>query len=235
MKNKIRVYVETLFDGALKTEEVVEMREEILQNVIDRYDDLVADGKSEDEAYSIAVSGIGDVNELIRSVNDKENKESFNPYGQNVNKTVENQTVESAKGKTAFLITAVVLYILSFLPLIIADEVIGSGKAEGIAVCIMFAIWAIATGFIIAYATSKPKTQANSNYVESKPKQEKYSNPIATSINASLWVIATVIYLVVSFSTGGWMVTWLIFCITDSVTEVVKGIFMLCEEEGKYE
>lgn len=232
MKNKIRVYVETLFDGALKTEEVVEMREEILQNVIDKYDDLVADGKSENEAYSIAVSGIGDVNELLRSMNGKEQEESYNPYDKEENAPVYTEQKQEAKGKTVYLIIAVVMYILSIVPLIVADELIGTDKAEGIAVCLLFVICAIATGFIIAYATSKPKT---SSADASKIKPEKYENPVAKSINGAIWAVGTVIYFIVSFSTGAWFITWLIFCITDSVTEVVEGIFMLNEQEGKYE
>ena len=235
MKNKIRVYVETLFDGALKTEEVVEMREEILQNVIDKYDDLVADGKSEDEAYSIAVSGIGDVGALLRSMNGNEQEESYNPYGKEENAPVYTEQKQEAKGKTAYLIIAVVLYILSIVPLIAADELVGTDKAEGIGACLLFVICAIATGFIIAYAASKPKTSSADIANESKLKSEKYENPVVKSINGAIWTVGTVIYFIVSFSTGAWFITWLIFCITDSVTEVVKAIFMLKEQEGKYE
>ncbi len=228
MKSKIRVYVESLFDGALKTEQVVELREEILQNVIDKYDDLVADGRSEDEAYRIAVSGIGDINDLLRSMGSKSGEEGFNPYNDvnRANNVNGNSNVETGKGKTAFLCTAVVLYILSIVPLIAADELIGTDRAEGIAVCLMFVICAIATAFIIAYAASKPKRAATE---KTKPVKEE-ANPVVKSINSAIWAVGVVVYFIVSFWTGAWFITWLIFCITDSVTEVVKAYFQMKEQ-----
>ena len=39
MHSKLRMYVESLFDKVQRTKEVVELREEILQNVIDKYED----------------------------------------------------------------------------------------------------------------------------------------------------------------------------------------------------
>lgn len=226
MKSKIRVYVESLFDGALKTEQVVELREEILQNVVDKYDDLVADGRSEDEAYRIAVSGIGDINDLLRSMGSKsEEKEAFNPY-ENAN-NVRNSAVNNENVKTGLLCTGVVLLILSMVPLIAADELIGTDRAEGIAVCLMFIICAIGIAFIIAYAASRPKN-ANQNKTENIDKTEP--NPVVKSINSAIWSVGTVIYFIVSFATGAWVITWLIFLITDAVTEVVKAYFDMKEE-----
>ena len=64
MREKISVYVEGLFSDAALTIRNAEVQQEILQHALDRYDDLIAAGKSEQEAYDEAVSGIGDVSEL---------------------------------------------------------------------------------------------------------------------------------------------------------------------------
>ena len=64
MREKIRVYVETLFSDAALTIRNAEVQQEIWQHTLDRYDDLIASGKSEQEAYDEAVGGIGDVSEL---------------------------------------------------------------------------------------------------------------------------------------------------------------------------
>ena len=64
MREKIRVYVETLFSDAAPTIRNADVQQEILQHTLDRYDDLIASGKSEQEAYDEAVGGIGDVSEL---------------------------------------------------------------------------------------------------------------------------------------------------------------------------
>ena len=64
MREKIRVYVETLFSDAAPTIRNADVQQEILQHTLDRYNDLIASGKSEQEAYDEAVGGIGDVSEL---------------------------------------------------------------------------------------------------------------------------------------------------------------------------
>lgn len=68
MHDKLREYVEMLFKGAPAAKQITEIKEEIIQNTIDRYDDLVRAGKTPESAFHIAVSGIGDVSELIGSV-----------------------------------------------------------------------------------------------------------------------------------------------------------------------
>ena len=64
MREKISIYVEGLFSDAALTIRNAEVQQEILQHTLDRYDDLIAAGKSEQEAYDEAVGGIGDVSEL---------------------------------------------------------------------------------------------------------------------------------------------------------------------------
>ena len=64
MREKISVYVDELFFDAALTIRNAEVQQEILQHALDRYDDLIAAGKSEQEAYDEAVGGIGDVSEL---------------------------------------------------------------------------------------------------------------------------------------------------------------------------
>ena len=64
MREQIQAYVNGLFADAALTIRNAEVRQEILQHTLDRYDDLVASGKPEQEAYDEAIAGIGDVSEL---------------------------------------------------------------------------------------------------------------------------------------------------------------------------
>ena len=61
MREQLIQYVNLLFAGAQDADEI---RAEILQNTLDRYDDLVAQGKSPEAAYRLAISGIGDISEM---------------------------------------------------------------------------------------------------------------------------------------------------------------------------
>ena len=72
MKNKLKEFMDTVFADAEarapRNRRLQELKEEMLRNLYDRYDDLVADGKSPAAAYSIAVAGVGDVTDLLDSV-----------------------------------------------------------------------------------------------------------------------------------------------------------------------
>ena len=62
MREQLIQYVTLLFAGA---QDCADTKQEILQNTLDRYDDLVAQGKSPEAAYRLAIGGIGDINEIL--------------------------------------------------------------------------------------------------------------------------------------------------------------------------
>ena len=63
MKDQLIRYVDLLFAGAPDASDI---KQEILQNTLDRYDDLIGQGKSPQAAYSLSIAGIGDVSELLQ-------------------------------------------------------------------------------------------------------------------------------------------------------------------------
>ena len=85
MKVKLREYIDTIFADAERrapyNQRVRELKEEMLQNLNDRYDDLVSKGKSPAAAYNIAIAGVGDVSELLDSVVGGENSANENGNG----------------------------------------------------------------------------------------------------------------------------------------------------------
>ncbi|MCD7823083.1 MAG: permease prefix domain 1-containing protein [Oscillospiraceae bacterium] len=66
MRDKIEAYIEELFSKASNTPQTRDLKEEILGNTLDKYEERLLSGKDEASAYRIAISGIGDVDELIR-------------------------------------------------------------------------------------------------------------------------------------------------------------------------
>jgi len=65
MNERINAHIEGLFQEAPKTKKIIELKEEIISNCNCKYDDLIADGSSPDEAFKSVIAGIGDVSELI--------------------------------------------------------------------------------------------------------------------------------------------------------------------------
>lgn len=68
MENRIRKHIEGIFAGAPETAKARDLREEMIINVIERYHDHLASGMSEEDAYRAAITGIGDVSNLIDSL-----------------------------------------------------------------------------------------------------------------------------------------------------------------------
>lgn len=65
MREKLKAYIQNQFRNAPKTAKNQELEEEILQNSLDRFDDLIAQGLSDEAAYTQAVTSIGDLSHLM--------------------------------------------------------------------------------------------------------------------------------------------------------------------------
>lgn len=71
-------------------------------------------------------------------------------------------------------------------------------------------------------------------YKQEKPKEEeKRKNPIIKMINNILDIIFFIIYMIVSFATMAWHITWIIFIICELMKEIVKLIFELKGEKNE--
>ena len=66
MNEKLRNHVKILFAVAPKTDKTEEIKEELLTSLNDKYNDLLANGYDQAAAFHIALSGIGDINELLK-------------------------------------------------------------------------------------------------------------------------------------------------------------------------
>ena len=126
MRNKLICYVNSIFEGIPDTPEVQELREEILQNTLDRYDEECARGVSETVAYNVAVMSIGDTDELLAAYR-KPKK-------------------EKKSSRRVCVAIAIALYILCVVPPAVADEM---GWPEALGVSLMFLMIAAATALII--------------------------------------------------------------------------------------
>lgn len=68
MKNNIKGYIDTIFKNVTVTRYSEELKDELTANLLARYEDNIASGMSENEAFNEAIISIGDVNELIASI-----------------------------------------------------------------------------------------------------------------------------------------------------------------------
>ena len=118
---------------------------------------------------------------------------------------------------------AVMLYILSIVCIIIFAA---QFSLPIVGLSLFFTLVALATGLLIyngiyysKETTDKPKT-----------KEDK----IVKQINGIIDALGLIIYLVVSFLTGAWYITWFIFLLIGILNQIVKLLFTIfSKEEGE--
>ena len=52
-------------------------------------------------------------------------------------------------------------------------------------------------------------------------------SPVYGAVSGALWALTLCAYLLVSFLTGAWYITWMIFLIAAAVDNIIKAIFDL--------
>ena len=142
----------------------------------------------------------------------KENKNSKNNESVNVIEEEKLKTSKKAKG----IATSVVLYFLAVVWIMITIPVMNMNPI--VASAIFLLICGFATGLIIYVCLRYKKIKA-SKETEADKLRNQISNVVA--------IIFTIIYLIISFQTMAWHLTWIIWIIFGLFEEILKLIFML--------
>lgn len=211
MREKLKTYIDFLFAGAPKTAATEETKAEILQNTLDKYDDFIAQGKSPEAAYSLAVSGIGDPREFL-------GEGSGTPTARPAPASGRPQLPEKYRWLSGVLLgVAVMLYILCVVPVITTGSPVG-----------MFVMIAVATCLLIL-RSYLPGKSGGSGEAEDDHEAQKRDTGLCASINGLIRALALVCYLILSFTTMAWHITWVIFPISAAVQGIVRACFELME------
>ena len=207
--------MDSLFEDAPKTKRVVELKEEILQNLIDKYNDLLMEGKSEEAAYNIAVASVGDVSGLLQDL-----KAVESPV---MRQASEEELDRGRKRNALFISIAVALYILCVIPVMLLEDVGG--------IILMFVMAAVATALLIYNSMTKVKYNKTDDTVVEEFREWKADNKAHrqayNAVSSAVWTLTVALYFIISFTTMAWHITWIIFLIAAAVTSIIKAIFDL--------
>lgn len=211
MREQLIQYVNLLFAGA---QDCADTKQEILQNILDRYDDLIAQGKTPEAAYRLAISGIGDINEILGG------KPEYAAVMQSP--TPEETDTGDSSFKKIIRAVAIGLYILCPIPLIILSEM----GMDTIGLCGTISLVAIATILILLgrKKTAVIERKEEDDSVQRSPRQE-----LRKGVNSLIWAIGLAVYFIISFATMAWYVTWVIFPIIAAIQGLVRAILDLVE------
>lgn len=196
MREQLIQYVDLLFAGA---PDAADIKQEILQNTLDRYDDLIAEGKSPQAAYQLAISGIGDINEILSS----------RPSAAMSAPQVPAAAIKDDSRKWVRAV-AIAFFILCPVPILILESSIG--------VCLCLALIAAGVALLTAYGKESASSSGTT---------ENRRSALNRGINGGIWGGGLCVYFLVSLTTGDWHITWLIFPMLGSISGIVDAIFDL--------
>lgn len=219
MREQLIQYVNLLFAG---NDGVEDIKQEILQNTLDRYDDLISRGRTPEEAYRQAITGIGDVNEIINGKADFAEENRPPVYA-----PVPEFDSTAAAVSRLMRALAIFLYIVSPVPLFLFSRL---GWDE-VGLCCLLIIVGIATALLLLFKSPKAQEQ-HQEYIEytDRPRNSGSQRELKKSVGKLISTVGLVLYFIISFSTGAWFITWLIFPIIGAVKGVVNSCIDLRED-----
>lgn len=159
----------------------------------------------------------------------KQENEIEPKYDINKEETIKSENImtkdEMRRKAAGEISTSIFIYIAAIAVFIVI--VSNTNIDAGIAVGALLIACAYATARIIKGCMSMPKPE--------EIKEEKVEkNEILKSINCIIWCLITVIYMILSFVTMAWHITWVIFIIGAVIAEIAKLSFLL-KEDKKHE
>lgn len=221
MNEKISKYIEGLFAKAPKTRKAMELREEMTQNTIEKYQDLISEGYQEEDAFQNVISSIGDVTELFEDLEEKNNL----------------FLSEKDRKKKALICSAAVgLYIFAvavFLCGMAFGEIYFPVYPESeVLVLALTVVLCIPPTCMLVYAAQmypdyhRKENTLVENYKEAVHARNKEKS-IKASISSIIWLAVLIFYFVISFMTSKWEITWITFLVGGCGQAILVLVFSL--------
>jgi hypothetical protein len=210
---KIKSHLDSLFLDAPKTRKVIDMQSELLAGCLDKYADLTAGGMDGEEAYEKVIEGIGDVEELLGYI---EKPRPFDP--EDAAERRRKRAFFTSAGALGYFIAVAVFFLLAT-----------NGNAV-IALSVMVIFSGIATmlliyGFMSGVGQYQKADDTLVEEMKVKMTSGKKENTMASLASSALWSLIVAIYLLASFLTHRWDITWIIFPFAGGLQNLVAAYF----------
>lgn len=171
----IRTYLDSVFLAVQSTPETQDLREELLLNMKDRYDELKSQGRSENEAVGTVISEFGNINELLEELNWRtEYHEETGHELPEITMAEALEFLDIRKKNGAFIGIGVMLILFGVGFMIWMTEVFQGDLSEMLGLVGMFLAIAVAVGLFITagMALSRNSKQLNDRFITGKIKRE---------------------------------------------------------------
>nr|MBP3258739.1 helix-turn-helix transcriptional regulator [Bacilli bacterium] len=120
--------------------------------------------------------------------------------------------------KAALISISVLLYFIGIVFIVFGEEYLN--LSDGILVPIFLFICGLATATIVFTCMTRPSKKEKKEEIENK-------NPVLKGIISIVALLTTCVYLLVSFTTMAWHITWIIWVIFALIVRIIELIFVV--------
>jgi hypothetical protein len=197
----IKSYLETMFANLPVTDEVIRAKDELWSMMEDKYNELINDGKSENEAVGTVISEFGNLEELSDTLG---LKSQDTIYDNRRCLTLEeiNKYIKFCLRRSVMIAIGIGLFIVSTIFPIIGD-MIGGKIASNIGAGVMILVDAIGVGLIVMANTGKRNYDyimnhqcildyASGNYVKNEEQKSNHTAVLCKTLGVMLCIISIV-------------------------------------------
>lgn len=211
-----------MFSSLPKTREVVEMKLNMLENMEEKFQELLKEGKNENEAVGIVLADFGSIEELKQELGiSGDTPENQVSEQQNVQNDALHAEFFAFKKKFGIAIAvAVGLFIFAPAMYVIFESLYGESSKLALG-CFFFLI-ACGVGICIYFGIQNDKYKELLHIKEDDHKDRKGISGLIASI---VFPLATIIFLCLGFFGDLWHPGWIVFPIAGMLVGISDSIF----------
>lgn len=230
---RIRKYMDQVFENAPINHRTLELKEELIANALEKYNDLTLRGYGEDEAFQQVVGSLGNVKQLFADMGtDEDYSQAY--YLQWAREAQEKKAALTAISSGLFLLAGAVLVISLLLHWYNIKLLYFHGQNLsflGIGIALLICIVPVSL-LVYAHGIQPPVEQtgyAPGGAVSSEIRKRRHKRfkQIKGSLEGLMWLLIVIFYFIISFTTHAWYITWILFligaaaeCLLDALTKI---------------
>lgn len=206
MQAKIHAHIDGLFSGVPAGERVSEVKLELYMNTVDRYEDLLAFGKSPAEAYQEAIDGIGDISEILTSLGVMPSKQSKQAKKEKSRRKVIREHLDSI----LWMVMLSTYFIVSFATM------------KWQFTWLIFLITVALQNAFHALFDIINGNRPDCTFVFTREEKRMHRR-----LSSMLWLAVLVLYFGISFLSGAWYISWIIFLLGTAMQNALSIILVM--------
>lgn len=211
----IRNYINAIFSSLPKTPEVLRLQAEMMENMEDKYNDLLREGKSENEAIGIVIASIGSAEELKAGfdIPDEPEPADYSAF-----------FAERAAFHRKFAVAIAVGVVLCICGVLFAGFADGFTSNDSIITALFFVPIAIAVAIFVYFGIRENWYEQQYKEIQKPEPAVKDAKSLSGLVASILFPLAAMLYLWIGFQYRLWHPGWIIFPVCGIIVGGISAV-----------